>query len=426
MTLGFILFYIVLVLIRPQEYIQSMEEAPILSSVFVVTFIIWFLSVKKEFQVPQPLLMTSFFAVAVISVAASGWVGGSFEAFKELLPGWGLFIMLSMTVDSARKVRVVLDVIAVCAFVIAVHSIEQKVTGYGWTGLPIRPDDGRVHYLGIFNDPNDLGTLLVSTIPVLIHWFGREVSATLKIIYMVMMGALLTSIYLTDSRGSLLAVGVVLLMEFWKRFGAVKAGILGSVLAGVGLAYTRLSQLDVNEASAAGRLDAWYQGIEMFKANPLLGVGFQNFTEYHYQTAHNSFVLVLAETGVVGFFFWLSIILVTFVIIVNFLRKDRQELGVPPQGKAFDTWQDYRSIAWTYLVILCGYMTTIFFLSRSYDTYFNIVLGAAAGLCLALQKNYQALPKFRIVDRMGNWAASTAGGVVVIYLVVKVLLKMQA
>ena len=426
MTLGFILFYIVLVLIRPQEYIQSMENAPVLSSVFVVTFLIWFLSVKKEFQVPQPLLMTSFFLVAVVSVAASGWVGGSFDAFKALLPGWGLFIMLSMTVESARKVRAVLDVIAVCAFVIAVHSIEQKVTGYGWTGLPIRPDDGRVHYLGIFNDPNDLGTLLVSTIPIMIHWFGREVSTTLKGVYLVMMASLLTAIYLTDSRGALLAVGVVFLLEFWKRFGMARAGMLAGVLGAIAVAHTRLAEIDVNEASAAGRLDAWYQGIEMFKSHPLLGVGFHNFTEYHYQTAHNSFVLVLAETGVVGFFFWLSIILVTFVILLNFLRQSREELGVPKSGKAFDEWKDYQSISWTYLVLLCGYVSTIFFLSRSYDTYFDIVFGIASGLCLALQKHYQALPKLRIVDRMGSWAASTAGGVIVIYLVVKVLLKLQA
>ncbi len=426
MSLALILFYIVLVLIRPQEYVQGMAHAPILSSVFIVTFVIWFISVKKDFSVPQPLLMTSFVVVAVISVAVSGWPGGAWIAFQNLLPGWGLFIMLSMTANSLERVRLVLDVIAICAFVIALHSIEQWATGYGWTGLPIRPHDGRVHYLGIFNDPNDLGTLLVTVVPIMIHWLGREKAGGIGVVYLITMIAVLFAIYLTNSRGALLAVGVVLFLEASKRYGMVKGAIAGAMLVAVAVARTRFAELDVNEASAAGRIDAWYQGFEMFKSNPLFGVGYHNFTEHHFRTAHNSFVLVLAETGIIGFFFWLTMILVTFVILINFLRKTPDELGVVENTSAHVEWREYRGIVWTYLVLLSGYITAISFLSRSYDTYFNIVFGLGSGLCLALQTRYKAMPELRIVDRMGGWAVSAIGGVFVTYIVIKVLLRLQA
>ncbi len=426
MSLGLILFYVVLVLIRPQEYMQGMEQAPILSSVFIVTFVLWFISVKKDFSVPQPLLMTSFVVVAAISVAATGWTGGAFVALQNLLPGWGLFIMLSMTANSLSRVRLVLDVIAFCAFVIALHSIEQWATGYGWTGLQIRPHDGRVHYLGIFNDPNDLGSLLVTVVPVMIQWLGREKAGAVRVVYFVMMLAVLFAIYLTDSRGALLAVGVVLFLETGKRYGVAKGAIAAMALVVVAVGHTRFSEIDVNEASAAGRIDAWFQGFEMFKSNPLLGVGYHNFTEYHDHTAHNSFVLVLAETGIVGFYFWLSIVLMTFIILINFLRKTPDELGIKKDTRDYAEWEQYQAIVWTYLVLLFGYITAISFLSRSYDTYFNIVFGLGSGLCLAVQTRYKAMPEIRVVDRMGGWAVSAFGGVIVTYLVIKILLKLQA
>lgn len=426
MTLGLIIFYIALVILRPQEYIQSMENAPILSSVFMVTFVAWILSVKKDFSVPQPFLITSFFIVALVSVVASGWAGGAWLSAQSILPGWGIFMMLSMTAITASRIKLVLDVITICAFVIAVHSIEQYFTGMGWTGLPLETLDNRVRYLGIFHDPNDLGTLLVSTIPVVIHWFGRESSGMLKMVYLIMLGTLITAIYLTDSRGVLLATGVILIFELSKRIGKVKAGLLGLIAAVLGAAYTRLSELSVDEASASDRIEAWYAGLEMFKQYPILGVGFDNFTEHHPLTAHNSFLLVLAETGIIGFYFWFSLITITLIILINFLRKSKEDLNLGDNSTNLAIWTDYRSLTWTYLISLLAYLTSIAFLSRSYDAYFLILFAIGSGLCLALQKRYQVVPNLRVVNKMGGWAVTAVAGAAFIYVSVMMLLKLQS
>lgn len=425
MTFGLVLLYIVLVIIRPQEYVQGMENTPILATLFVITFFSWLISVKKDFSVPQPALASMFFIVAIVSVAAAGWFGGSWNAFKQLLPSWGVFMILSMTIKSPHQVRLVLDVIAISAFVIAVHSVEQYLTGFGWTGLPIRPGDGRVHYLGIFNDPNDLGTLLVSTVPIIIHWLGRESTGMVKFVYLVMLATVLAAIFMTDSRGVLLAVGLIVLMEFGRRFGKIKAAVLGSILGMLAIGYTRISELNVDEASAAGRIEAWYQGIEMFKMHPMLGVGYANFTDYHERTAHNSFVLVLAETGVIGFYFWLALISITLVILINFLRKSQADLDIHDTSGVTE-WVEFRGLAWTYLLMVLGYLTSIVFLSRSYDMYFYIVFGLGSGLCMVLQKRYSVVPNLRIVANMGGWAVSAIGGVIVTYIAVKVLFVMQS
>ena len=48
----------------------------------------------------------------------------------------------------------------------------------------------------------------------------------------------------------------------------------------------------------------------MLKSHPLTGVGYDQYTEYHYAVAHNSFVHTFAELGLigayifVGMFYW--------------------------------------------------------------------------------------------------------------------------
>src|SRR3546814_18467251 len=99
------------------------------------------------------------------------------------------------------------------------------------------------------------------------------------------------------------AVGV------WQGRGAVIAGILGAAgMDGMMMLPTRLQELDAGESSAYGRIESWYDGIQMFLANPVFGVGVGNFTYHTWLTAHNSFVLALAEHGIVGYTFWPAIV----------------------------------------------------------------------------------------------------------------------
>ncbi len=65
------------------------------------------------------------------------------------------------------------------------------------------------------------------------------------------------------------------------------------------------------DESASERLVAWTEGLEMLKAQPILGVGYGQFLDHHTLTAHNSLVLCFAETGLLGCFFWVGLFVVT-------------------------------------------------------------------------------------------------------------------
>ena len=58
------------------------------------------------------------------------------------------------------------------------------------------------------------------------------------------------------------------------------------------------------------RVAAWVTGLGIFKAHPVFGIGIDNFSDYNEtgNTAHNSYVLCLAELGMFGYFFWMGMI----------------------------------------------------------------------------------------------------------------------
>ena len=96
---------------------------------------------------------------------------------------------------------------------------------------------------------------------------------------------------------------------------------------------SRLSELDAGESSAAGRVDAWYSGLEMFLQSPLFGIGPGLFADNNANlTAHNSFVLVMAEMGLVGYTIWLA-----FVVTVGISLRWLQRRGPGDVGRAVVT-----------------------------------------------------------------------------------------
>ena len=67
----------------------------------------------------------------------------------------------------------------------------------------------------------------------------------------------------------------------------------------------------------------------MFKSAPLFGVGFGKFADIADLTAHNSFVLCLAELGFVGSTFWVAL-LVTTMMGLNGIIKAREKRQTEP------------------------------------------------------------------------------------------------
>jgi putative inorganic carbon (HCO3(-)) transporter len=118
--------------------------------------------------------------------------------------------------------------------------------------------------------------------------------------------------------------------------------------------------IDAEEASAEGRLDAWYEGFQMLFHHPLFGVGMGQFTEHHHLTSHNSFVLVFSELGLVGYFLWVG-----FLTACGFMLLMLWKTGFKYSLVNKDNIQESQ-IALTLMYSMLGYFVTSFFLSRAF------------------------------------------------------------
>lgn len=102
----------------------------------------------------------------------------------------------------------------------------------------------------------------------------------------------------------------------YKYFGIII--ILAFSLAGWSLLPNRtqerlltLPNLILN-SDLGNREEIWLSGFEIFKTQPVLGVGSGNFTQYISLTAHNVYLSILVELGVVGLILFITTLLLIF------------------------------------------------------------------------------------------------------------------
>lgn len=443
----FMVAYLVLVLIRPQDYPAFLESPglPWQPIALVLAGVFWLLSTRKSFAAPQYLLLPCFLLVLMLSKVANGWTGGALVQLTKFAPVVMAFVLLANAANTRARVVALMAVFAVCAGVLALHGIEQEQTGIGWTGVGMSQET-RIQYVGIFNDPNDLGMLFVTCLPMSLYLSTRGGLLGLRrLFWLAVAGVLLYGIYLTNSRGTMLALAAVLAIWLWQRRGLATAAMMGAATLAVMMALpSRMQDLDVSEASAAGRVESWYEGMHMFFSRPLLGIGADGYSDMYNLTAHNSFVLVLAETGIVGFTIWLAFIGYCFRMMLAVLRHhdDSGDDGFDGLVVATDSqadtdvdadvdaaavtpdWTEDRAIALTLLLSLSAFFSAAFFLSRSYVVILYLLAALVVGHYVGMQQRYAGLPRFRLEQDMVRWPLWSVAGAIGLYVLVKVLLAL--
>ena len=460
-----ILVYLAFAIIRPQDFLPGVGSLPLMSVSLLLAFIGWLAAGARTSGAPQFLLLPLFVLVAMASQVANGWAGGIFQVLDQMGPSLIVFFVLATAVSDPRRASAAFAVIGLSAMVLALHSAQQAAHGVGWTGMTLG-EDGRVRYVGIFNDPNDLGLLFVMALPMLLYLSSR---AGFLGRWCWRGGALLLlyGIYLTQSRGTQLAVLLMGAVYLWQRRGLATAATLsvGGLIGLMLLPSSRMTELDVDEPSAFGRVDAWYEGLDMFKAHPLLGVGAGNFTDYNELTAHNSFVLVLAETGFLGFLAWLAFVGYCFWMMWRLLHfvpapvavpdaptqlavvdrplargarmpgarvagavaRGAMARGVPaiPPGRPRPAASPERALTLALLCALCGFFAAAFFLSRSYNIMLYTLAAIVVGHYASMRQRHVGLPLFTLSGSGWRWLPLTLVAVAALYVLVAVLLRIS-
>ncbi len=401
-------------------------------------------------KVPQSLALIGMALAVPLSVYIGlRWAGGAVQAFLDFIPNAFAFFLVCLHCNTKRKLQVlVLMLLFVCLFVIANGCAEQM---YGPTASALqRGAEGppyllamqnsagewfyRLRGLGEINDPNDFAQLLVCVIPLMfIFWRAKKSLRNFALVVLPVCG-LLFGMFLTHSRGALLALMAVAIVASRRRIGTLPS----LLLAGAGLVAASVLHFaggrDISESAGADRIALWGQGLQIFKAHPLFGVGFGRMGEYTdtRQTAHNSIVACAAELGLFGLYLWCLFLLPTVrdaLAVASPAKVAEGEPILPEEGlfqqatrkvEALDK-SEVNRLGRLLVLSFTGYFVAGWFLSRAYVATLFLLGGMAEVVFqMALQRGMIA-PRLRLARTLPYAGILAISLIVVMYVSLRVM-----
>jgi hypothetical protein len=251
--------------------------------------------------------------------------------------------------------------------------------------------EDRVRYRGELHDPNEVAlTICAGGLAFAIAFAFRRRDAWGLAFGGFAVVLVAWTVVLTESRGGEVVFLAVPGVYFIKRYGW-KGALLAAALAIPVLLLGGRSDESADESTFL-RYEAWGAGLDMFRASPIFGVGHRQFADHWTMTAHNSYVLTLAELGMIGFFLFTSLIWMS----VKTLWRGVRDLEHVPGADAARTW------GLALLAAFAGLIFQIHTLSFAYHPVLWIFFGFAGAYGTAV-KNQRPMfnVQYTLYDGLG-------------------------
>ncbi|MFH1094157.1 MAG: O-antigen ligase family protein [Candidatus Omnitrophota bacterium] len=261
-----------------------------------------------------------------------------FKTMEYLL----LFFIMAETINTRKKVRNILIVIFVSAFITGIDGIYQQITGFDFfRKFPLLGSQ----MSATFKFSTGFGTYLATVLPLPIAFIASK--ATNKKSKFILIGLcliLLIDLVFAQSRGAWLGfvTGVlfVCLISGRKNFIIavtllIMSGIILSFFAPGAIKEQMKSFLKFgSDASTNEHLIIWKTGWKMFIDKPVFGHGLNTFMRVFsdfrpkgcnwIMYAHNCFLQMAAEIGIIGLlaFLWLTFVILWEAMLKFFTLKE--------------------------------------------------------------------------------------------------------
>jgi O-antigen ligase len=339
--------------------------------------------------------------------------------------GIGLYLLVTNTVRSTDLLRaIVWTLLLVGAFLGALSFYQQITETYGNAYFGFAQTDaaatgvtetGIARLAGPIGEKNRYAQIMLMLVPLGVLQFSGERNRWLKLAALACAGLAAIATALTFSRGAALAAGIILVAMLLLRYIrlshlVVSLALIGVVLVAVPEYGARVSSLtdlgalfsdepagSATDNSLLSRATENLTALQVFADHPILGVGPGQFPNYYRdyadeigvsvraadREAHNLYLGIAAETGIVGLTAFLGAIVATFVQLA---RARARALTIRP---------DLAAMAAGFMLALVGYLASGLFLHLSYARYYWLMLalaGAAATVILEVTRGRPAEP----------------------------------
>lgn len=417
-----IYLYLIAAYIRPQDWIPGLLGFNIVDYIVIFTLfagLFNFARQKRTIGLPQNYLLLFFLIVVFLSNYINNNSDAAITQFTFFLKSIVIYFMFILAIDSTKKLKNVITFIVIIGIFISIQAIRQSIYGVDIAGQTLTQGykEVRVQWVGLWDGPNVLCLLFVAIFPFILQFIFGPYGILCKLTNSVFALIALYGIYLTNSRGGFLGLLSALSLFCWNRFMAKKRLFIKifSLTAGLiiislflKLGPSRMSELNTTESSARERTWLWEQGIDMLRDDPTLGIGKGQFSSHSSSglIAHNNYVQSFAETGIIGFFIFLSLIYFSFKSLII----AKQKLLDSNKNKIL------LSLIEGLLLSLVAFNVTTFFVTMENDVLFVWWALCAAALNITRKETSNFIFKFSFKDAVSIGSAMIAI-ILFIYLV---------
>ena len=385
----FLLLWIFVSIGRPQDIFPSIAILHLGDIAAAGILCTWFFlhpdqTNKKIFNYTEIMLVTLIFILMIALVPFATVRTQSFYFIKDTFLKTFIFFIISV-----KLIRTIKD-IEYISWTLLFSMLSLSIAVFLIKGDTPSRISGRIS-IGTMYDPNDLALVLVTFLPIamMFSFYSKGVQRIFGII-----GSTLGvfGIILSQSRGGFLGlITIMILIFFNKSRFKIKYLTILLLLGIIFISFTPRSYWDristIKEGSKASeRSLIWKRSLSMIYKNPL-GYGAGNFPSaygryiandpnaywddpdkwqvYAWRTAHNSFILIAVELGLLG----LAMYIILYYKIYNNFQKIK---------KIFLSDTALYQYAEFFRISFVGYTVCAFFLSQSYSSIFFLIVAISS------------------------------------------------
>lgn len=392
--------YVFFEYVRPQTIYPVIGILPWAPIFLIGSLLLVFFDSRESKSLSGPLTVPvlGFFCVAFLSFLFAFNPSASLSQ-KDVLLNWVIVYLLFLwVVNSKFRFFIVFLILLLASFKMAQFGFRLSVSrGFSFQRWGVSGPSGW------FQNAADLGVQMTIFVAwALAFYFGLRKywnQRWLRWLVLFFPVAGLVTAHATNQRNTIIALGTMgLALVLFSKNRVRNLAIVGLVVA-VGFAITpdefKARFVTMEESgTAVTRMDFWERGMGFYFDNPVIGVGYNNFTSYYAANfpgdvdfrgsvlvAHSVPVTIASELGTLGIIFFASVVI---AILLTNLRSARIFRAVDPPF-----WR-YLAISLNYGVL--GFLVTGIFVSTAYYPFLWFQAGLTASLYAVALKEKAGMP----------------------------------
>jgi len=328
------------------------------------------------------------------------------ESLNDIVKDVFIAFIVIVLLNSGARLRGVVWSLLIAGIFMGTISVYQYLTGtfgnYYWgfaqsSYMQYAGTQEGYRIMGPVGDPNFYAMVMLVLVPLALERLLDESSRPLRLMALWALTVIALTVVFTYSRGGFVALAAAIFA--WFFLYPLRAKYF-PILILVGVAFfmlipqeyiARISTLKelisapsvgfrTQDFALRGRASETLAGMEMIKQNPILGVGLNNYTVHYMEyakslglaptaterAAHNLYIEVAAETGLLG--------LSVFLVLLGTMAKN-----------IIDSWKKLKFMRRDDLARMVaaigagifGYLTASIFIHSAYPRYFWLLVGIA-------------------------------------------------